>query len=156
MPTLADFEAFDGHHCRDIYAGLPQGWTCPGCGRTPFEILRWAVRFPRTPNAFEDWVGGYHTHHDHGVDDVRFGRATGPAVARFPETVMCEQCNSADGAAKRKLGLRRDFSFAPWEIRRFVTAMPHSAHTIDYEMAEALYRQAEAAWSASTRPRFFD
>jgi len=71
IPTMADFTAFGGAHCRDIYRSLQPGWTCPGCGRSTFEILRWTLRFPRTTHAFEGWVGGYHKHHDHSVDEPR-------------------------------------------------------------------------------------
>jgi len=58
---------------------------------------------------------------------------------RFPETVICDQCNSADGAAKRKLRLPKDFSFAPYEIAMFVTAIPHGKHKINFDAARAIY-----------------
>lgn len=155
IPTMADFTAFDGAHCKHIYSSLPSGWTCPGCSRSTFEILRWTIRFPRSPHAFQGWVGGYHNHHDHGVDDFRYGRTTTPITPRFGTTTICEQCNSADGMAKRKLGLRRDFSFAPWEIRKFVTATPHGFHQIDYELASTIYGHVEAARADSPTVRFF-
>lgn len=155
IPTMADFTAFDGAHCRDIYRSLQPGWTCPGCGRSTFEILRWTLRFPRTTHAFEGWVGGYHKHHDHSVDDFRYGRTSTPMLSRFETTIICEQCNSADGMAKRKLGLRKDFSFAPCEIRRFVTAKAHGFHHVDYEVALAIYAQVGNAKANDRTTTFF-
>ncbi|PKV11380.1 hypothetical protein CVO74_20175 [Xanthomonas prunicola] len=58
--------------------------------------------------------------------------------------MICDQCNSADGAAKRRHKLPANFSFSPTEIGSFVTAVPHGAHTINYETALAIYQ-----WLAS-------
>lgn len=151
IPTSADYAAFDGAHCRTLYRSLAEDWRCPGCARSKFEILRWSVRFPKSPNRFEDWVGGYHTHHDHSVDDIRYGhaRANGRAP-RFPDRVMCEQCNNADATAKRKLSLPAAFSFAPHEIRAFVTATPHGFHVVDFVIAQAIFD----ALQITARPSF--
>jgi len=139
-PTLADFQAFDGAHCRNLYQTLAETWRCPGCARSKFEILRWTVRFPKSPAPFEGWVGGYARHHDHGTDAVRYGRVRPDGrISRFADTIICEQCNSADGTAKRKLGLPAEFSFAPHEIRQFVTATPHGFHAIDFDAARRLF-----------------
>jgi len=139
-PTLEDYAAFDGAHCRNLYRSLPDDWRCPGCSRSKFEILRWTLRFPKLPSRFWGWAGGYHRHHDHSLDAVRYGRvAPDGRSSRFPETVICEQCNSADGMAKKKLALPADFSFSADEIRCFVTATPHGFHTIDYEGAQRIF-----------------
>lgn len=61
-------------------------------------------------------------------------------VRRFPETLVCDQCNSADGQAKRQLKLPANFSFSPSEIRQFVTAAPHEGHRIDIQRAQAIYQ----------------
>jgi hypothetical protein len=74
-----------------------------------------------------------HKHHDHSVELGSNGQP------RFPETVVCDQCNAADGAAKRKLKLPNTFSFSPMEIAAFVVATPHAKHTINYELARAIY-----------------
>ena len=58
---------------------------------------------------------------------------------RFPMTTICDQCNSSDGAAKRKLKLPKAFSFSPQEIGRFVKATPHGKHEIDYDVAKEIY-----------------
>jgi hypothetical protein len=74
-------------------------------------------------------------HHCHGA-------------GRFPETLICGDCNSADGAAKRKLGLPTDWSYTPTEIGSFVSVSRHSGATqIDYEAARRIY---EAAYHART------
>lgn len=139
-PTLEDYSAFDGAHCRNLYQSLPDDWRCPGCDRSKFQILRWTLRFPALPKRCWGWAGGYHRHHDHGLDDVTYGRvAPDGRSRRFPDTVICEQCNSADGTAKKKLALSAEFSFSPEEIRRFVTATPHGFHTIDYDAAKRIF-----------------
>ncbi len=139
IPSHEEYEAFDGAHCKNLYAGLPPQWSCPGCGRSRYQIMRWTVIYPKRPDRHEGWAGGLHTHHDHGGDVP--GRFFGGPAARFQPVVICEQCNSADGTAKRKLGLPSQFSFAPWEIRQFVEATPHGFHVIDYSKAELIYRQ---------------
>ena len=137
IPLWADFLAFDGHHCRQIYSSLSEDWRCPGCGRSTFEVLRWTTRFPNKPKAFQGWVGGYHRHHDHGAEQYRFSRS-GP-LPRFPETVVCEQCNSADKQAKRQLLLPAVFSFAPAEIREFVEPAAHGWHLLNFQIAAQIY-----------------
>ncbi len=67
------------------------------------------------------------THHCHGI-------------GRFPDELICGDCNSADGIAKRKLALPSEWSFSPSEIARFVTVGPHSGAThIDYGEALRIY-----------------
>ena len=138
VPTHQEHLNFDGAHCRKLYAGLRDDWTCPGCARTRFEILRWTLIFPKRPDKHEGWAAGLHTHHDHSGDRPRglFG-FKGP---RFAPVIICEQCNSADGTAKRILKLPKSFSFAPWEIRQFVRATAHGFHEIDRTIAMALYQ----------------
>lgn len=59
---------------------------------------------------------------------------------RFPQTVICGDCNSADGAVKRKLKLPASWSFSPTELSRFVSTPVHSGKTsIDYEIARLIY-----------------
>jgi hypothetical protein len=140
IPTVAEFQAFDGAHCKGIYNSLPAGWRCPGCGRSTYEILRWTLRFPKSPNPFEGWAGGYHKHHDHATDRYRYGLSPDYVAARFEACVLCEQCNSADGAAKRRLALPAAFSFSPDEIRQFVAATPHGFHHVDYDVARAIFQ----------------
>lgn len=136
IPTAEDFFAFDGAHCKTLYASLPANWQCPGCRRNKYQILRWTLRFPNLSNSFEGWAGGYHTHHDHGA-------SIGSYHGRFAATVMCEQCNAADATAKRKLKLPQDFSFLPTEIASFVLSTPHGWHLLDFDQAAEIYRSLQ-------------
>ncbi|VVE56675.1 hypothetical protein PAQ31011_05129 [Pandoraea aquatica] len=139
IPTHADFVAYDGHHCHALYKSLPPDWRCPGCCRSTFEVLRWTMRFPHLPTKFLGWAGGYHRHHDH-AGDRRGGRLLwNSPYARFPETVLCEQCNAADATVKRVLKLPKEFSYSPEEIRAFVEPVPHGWHIINYQQAARIY-----------------
>lgn len=140
IPTQDEFAAYKGAHCFQLWASTASDWRCPGCDRNKFELLRWTTRFPRSPKAFKDWMAGLHRHHDHSVD--HFERGT----RRFVETVICDQCNAADGAAKRILKLPAKFSFAPPEIRAFVVARPHGKHQINYEIARAIFESLRLFW----------
>ncbi len=89
------------------------------------------------------WLAAFHAHHDHGTNPFR-GDLPGRAP-RFAETILCDQCNAADGRAKRQLGLPADWSFSPAELAQFVTATPHGSHAIDLETAATIHRTALAA-----------
>ncbi len=91
------------------------------------------MRFPRTVNGLEDWMAGLHEHHDHACSWA------GVVTARFLPTILCDQCNATDGAAKRRLKLPENFSFSPLEIGSFVVATPHGKHAIDYDIAARIY-----------------
>lgn len=127
IPTEIEKAAFTGAHCKNLWASITHAWRCPGCGRSKTELLRWTTLFSDRPNPYPGWAAGLHKHHDHGYP------------ARFPETLVCEQCNAADGAVKRKLGLPKKFSFSPGEIRGFVVAVPHGFHLVDYATAARIY-----------------
>jgi len=142
VPTTTEYEGFDGAHCRNLYRALDPAWECPGCGRSRFQILRWTMLFPKLPSRHEGWAAGLHRHHDHANDAYRYGRTKTFVEVRFQECVVCEQCNSADGTAKRKLGLPAAFSFSPQEIRQFVRATPHGFHEVDYDRARAIFEAA--------------
>ena len=134
VPTMEEFLAYDGAHTKLLWQRMGPDWRCPSCRRNKYEILRWTTRFPKSAAPYMGWVAPLHGHHDHGSDSPGSG-----IRSRFPETIICDQCNSADGAAKRKLKLPSNFSFSPMEIGRFVKPQPHGPHTIDYQLAQALY-----------------
>ncbi len=148
IPTLEDFQNYDGLHCHILWRKVGDHWICPICDRTKYQIMRWTMRFPTKPNRFEDWVAVLHRHHDHS-ESVR-----GVGNGRFPATIVCDQCNSADGLAKRKLGLPENFSFSPDEIRYFVTATPHGKHKVSFEIARRIYEELTSVpWA---RPKPYD
>lgn len=135
VPTWEEFLAYDGAHTKLLWKESGPDWVCPACGRNKFQVLRWTKRFPGSKGAFMGWIAPLHKHHDHGHDWLR----STSSPARFPQTLICDQCNAADGVAKRKLGLPSDFSFSPVEISAFVKAQAHGKHTIDYGVARAIY-----------------
>lgn len=149
QPTLDEYRAFKGAHCSNIYKRLAESWRCPGCQRTKFQILRWTMLYPKKKNAHMGWAGGYHTHHDHSSDRHGLSQAPICTLPRFEPTVVCEQCNSADSSAKKKLALPSAFSFSPSEIRQFVIGYPHGKHFIYYDKAQSIYN------SNSTRTGIF-
>ena len=133
IPSDGDYRNYDGAHCFRLWKQLSDDWQCPGCGRTKRQIMRWTLR---TPNGrrFRGWMAGLHTHHDYSQGFVEAGRG------RFHKIIICDQCNSADGLAKRKLRLPSNFSFSAGEIRQFVTSTPHGKHEIDTEKARQIYK----------------
>ena len=133
VPTYEDYYHHDGLHYRHLWQEIGDTWTCPGCGRTKYQIMRWARRSPKSPNSFMGWVAPLHRHHDHSVGYFERGQP------RFPQTTICDQCNASDGAAKRKLKLRSNFSFSPQEIALFVLATPHGKHVINFDVALSIY-----------------
>ena len=117
-------------------------WRCPACGRSRYEIMRWTTRYlhkndpKRETVEYEGWMAGLHEHHDHGAAGI-----LGRVGERFPPTVLCDQCNAADGHAKKKLKLPDDFSFSPQEVGEFVSSTPHGRHQIDLSRAFAIYEK---------------
>jgi hypothetical protein len=142
IPTDEDFAAYHGEHCFDIWRRTPRDWTCHGCGRSKREIMRWTKRAARPragyPKLFLGWMAGLHVHHDHAADRDGFYR---PELARFAESVVCDQCNAADGIAKRRLCLPKRFSFSPAELRQFVDAVPHASHRLNLDVALRIFKQ---------------
>jgi hypothetical protein len=147
IPTPVEIQSFDGLHCARAYAEARRtGWQCPSCCRTAAELIRWSeIRGPTMRRLYADrWGMGFtislvrHHCHSGGPHAPYVNRAE-----RFPPTQICGDCNSADGAAKRRLALPATWSFSPAEIAQFVTVTPHSGRTvIDYDVAHAIYRSA--------------
>ena len=133
LPTISEFQAYKGAHCHRLWAEVGEHWTCPSCRRSKFQILRWTTRFPNSPHKFEDWMAGLHKHHDHSAEMLE------REVPRFEQTIICDQCNAADGTAKRKLSLPPKFSFSPLEISWFVVPRAHEKHEIIYPAAQSVY-----------------
>lgn len=141
VPTAEEFSAYEGAHCFQLWKSLARDWTCPACRRTKYQIMRWTMRFPRTPKRFEGWMAGLHQHHDHARS------WTGVGIARFEPIVICDQCNSADGTMKRHLGLPPNFSFTPTEIGQFIIATPHGPHKLDFVAGRRVYLSLKASAS---------
>jgi hypothetical protein len=141
IPTDEEYFSYDGAHCRNLWKQLGDHWLCPGCGCTKREIMRWTRRKPKPWKGLHEpymgWMAGLHKHHDHAAPFLS-------GLGRFPDTVICDQCNSADGRMKRDLKLPADFSFSPQEIRRFVLPTPHGRHGVAHLKARAIYEKLVA------------
>src|SRR5258708_11605280 len=121
IPTQEDFETYRGAHTHRIWASLPPQWQCPSCGRTRFQLLTWTKSLTDSAKrVFGDyhWLAAIHEHHDHHSEN-------GSHLPRFAPTFICGDCNSADGAVKRRFQLPADFSFSPQELSKFVAGRAH-------------------------------
>lgn len=123
-------------------------WTCPCCNRNKEDLVR--------VNRHNYLIGHLHEHHDHmsdyvekkfieiseSLDEVvadimaeKFIKRTAFALSAYDHTIICLDCNMADGEAKKILGLPEEFSFSPNEISEFIIKSPNKMHQIDKEKA---------------------
>jgi len=134
----------------------PDNWNCPCCSRSKSALIR------QTKN--NERIGHLHEHHDHildypnhllkeqfeadwnkvleskypGADHFRSGLCR--FVQRFPNEVICQDCNVAEGAAKQKIAADRFFSFAPPEIAQIIIATPNEKHGIKNLVAANIWK----------------
>lgn len=140
VPSHEDYYNYDGAHCHQLWRELSDTWQCPSCKRTKFQIMRWTTRYKKNQDggrvSYKGWMAGLHKHHDHSQNILS------SKEGRFSTVVVCDQCNTSDGAAKRKLLLPENFSFSPLEIGEFITSKPHTKHSLNFEVAKKLYTKA--------------
>jgi hypothetical protein len=140
------------------WAEQPASYVCPCCQRTKPQLAkktRAGVILCRLDE-----------HHDHltdyiqseiraelGSDWVRqvaenaghIGHACSELVRRFTPSILCIDCNAADGAAKGRLPeIHRFFSFSPAEIARFIAITPNREHRVDLEAARGVWMEVRA------------
>ena len=139
IPTKVELESFTGMHCSELYSeAVTNSWRCPSCNGTAQQLVRW------TDIRGLCWRDKYADEHGMGFT-IAMAKHHCHAGRRFATTLMCGDCNSADGAAKRKLGLPSSWSFSPAEIAQFVTVEIHSGATkIDYDKAMQIYKETES------------
>jgi hypothetical protein len=135
----------------------PADWICPACKRSKLHLAK--------INKQGVLQGNIHNHHDHIDGFLKLERerlnkeklTTTPSnkesyfyskiklfFNRFDETLICQDCNNADSAAKSNLERTcPHFSFSPAEIRLFITPRPNKEHQIDYKKSSALYETLE-------------
>jgi len=137
IPTQVEIDAFDGGSSPTKYReAVRSGWCCPCCKRTAHELIRWTILSPRRSRIWGWTTGLIGEHHCHNYDY----RTKDATKCRFEPTVICGDCNSADGTVKARFGLPENFTFSPDEIAQFVRCVPHSGKTeIDYQKAYDLY-----------------
>ncbi len=127
---------------------VDENWCCPSCHRNKHEI----ARIDKNGNLLCQMV----PHHDHLIDmtDKRVPTGEGlewhdrlPAFSvrenfrRFPETLICTDCNVVEGDAKKKIAAPKDFSFTPFEISTFIIVEPNRSHLIDLSKLEETYEK---------------
>ena len=136
-------------------------WCCPCCKRSKEDLVRL--------NKHNYLTCHLHEHHDHMSDYVekkfteisesmdavvadimaeRFVKRTAFALTAYDRTVICTDCNSADGDAKMELRLPGEFSFSPSEISSFIQVAPNKKHLINKEEAMLVWRQCEPMFQA--------
>jgi rubredoxin len=138
-------------------------WCCPSCHRQKAEI----ARLDKNGNILCALV----LHHDHwgdfAQDKIPFFRGTAltyeearpydslrGSFSRFPETLICQDCNVAEGAAKVAANTENSFSFSPFEISTFIIVANNVAHKVDREKAITAYQKtmpSMALYSANLR-----
>ena len=121
-------------------------WRCPCCFRSKRDFARL------------DKNGGLlcsiHSHHDHFVRHLKKCEGEPAAWAalwnscvRFPDTLICGDCNVAEAAAKNKVDAPENFSFAPYEIANFIEVHPNQANEVNAALAQETYAAAVPAMS---------
>jgi len=146
------YEAFDGGHCKRLWKETPEYWRCPSCLRTKRELMVWGrPKHKHWPNPNPPkWKVSLARHHDHG------GSRDG--VERFPETLICGQCNGLDPRLKEALKIRGEFSFSAQEMS-WILKHPVEPNCniereqIDFEVAEQIAREVGAFDAPSQRDK---
>lgn len=123
-------------------------WCCPSCHRQKQEI----ARLDKNLNL----LCQFHWHHDHlehlasdklplyrelDFKDARPYDSLRSNFRRFPETLICSDCNVAEGAAKMAVDAKPTFSFTPFEISSFIFVLPNEPHKIDRAKAREIYEK---------------
>lgn len=132
----------------------PMDWKCPACKRSKPQIAKLDSREYASCKLEE--------HHDHMKDIVRrlfeeisssrdnvvatelaerFAIRTSFAISAYDNTVICADCNKADGIAKLKAKIHSDFSFSPDEIGCFIKPSSNKAHEIDVGIAKDIWQK---------------
>lgn len=149
------------------WASAPRDWSCPVCQRYKPQIAR------LSPAGV--LICHLERHHDHLRDegmrrlwkglpvqpDAASARAQSSAASacqglteRFFTTLVCKDCNAAEGKAKAVLRgvIHPEFSFSPSEIRRFIVVTPNQPHEIVEAVARTIW--AEVAEDVADRLAF--
>lgn len=92
----------------------------------------------RTP--YRAWLAILQRHHDHALRVIDPETRSSLGASRRPSSA--NECNGADGTAKRLLRLPCDWSFSPAEIAQFITGQPHARHRVDCAAAARLHAGA--------------
>lgn len=126
------------------FMDTPADWRCRPCLRSKPEI----ARVDKNGRLLCQIVL-HHDHFDQYVpDDVRKGLrnvsftaevAGRDHLTRFLPELICQDCNTADAAAKKIVGAPSVFSFAPHEIALMIRVTANEPHKVKAEVARELY-----------------
>lgn len=139
------------HHAKDLgsvcgFFEVSEEWCCPSCHRTKAEI----ARIDKNGNL----MCALHNHHDHlnhvaqdklpPAREIKWDERRGydslvATFARFPDTLICNDCNVVEGLAKREAGTPPDFSFTPFEISTFIIVCSNAPHKLDIDKARVAW-----------------
>ncbi len=159
-PTMLGLRArfgAKGVHVNRWWVMTAVDWRCPACGRSKPEIV--------TLDRHDYLTGHLHRHHDH-MENLVKGRFHEEAVKRkvvvadevaarfavraafglsaFDETIICADCNVAEGRANKLAKTHRHFSFSPDEIRQFVDPAPNrSQHGIRIDIVKHIWEATQ-------------
>lgn len=145
-----------GAHLNIWWVRTSTDWKCPSCLRSKQRIAKLDSR---------GFISGHlHEHHDHMKDVVRklfeeissgrqevvanelaerFAVRTAFAISAYDNTVICSDCNKADGIAKKMVKAHKDFSFSPSEIGRLIISTDNEEHKINQEIASAIWQESQ-------------
>ncbi|MGE0290434.1 MAG: hypothetical protein AB7P16_29465 [Bradyrhizobium sp.] len=148
-----------GLDLNENWALCAQYWICPACRRHKDDIFRLSKRgillaklelhhdhmrdcvWPRIRELFgKDWLETRPKSSTTILDYIR------ELTSRFDVSLVCSECNAADGKVKTRFRAEIDsrFSFTAQEIGTFIRPAASKDHEIDYE-------KAYSAWEAERR-----
>lgn len=148
---VSDFKA-TGAFLNKWWVLTPKDWSCPVCLRKKREIFHL--------NEKNYLIGHLHEHHDHMKDVVKelfkkackqqseiiadvhsekFITKIAYTLEAYDNTVICSDCNKADGIAKKLIKTDPNFSFSPNEIAEFIICQPNVEHKIDKNKAREIW-----------------
>lgn len=157
MQELASAFSAKGLHLNRWWVITPIDWRCPACGRGKKEIVRL--------NKHGFLTCHLHAHHDHienilkkefelfsksqeeiVADEIseKFIKRAAYGLAAFDTTIICSDCNKAEGEAKLLASTNVDFTFSPSEIRKFVIPNDNHEHGISADVAVDIWTNSSA------------
>lgn len=167
-PTWEEYEDFIYRltpGLKSTWVSVDENWTCPCCHRHKFEIIRW-----KQSNHGRQWrwLGELHNHHDHVLikhGGCRFGSDSQAALKRslamkamdpwdfeywmgkfrFSDTLICMDCNWAEGSMKSRLKTPSWFSFSPPEIQAFLQGRANQKPLTFPSVATLIWREHDHA-----------
>lgn len=140
------------------WASTWTGWCCPCCRREKPQIARMSsgsvllCRLEYHHDHILDLAKRIYRKHNPPSEDqeinIQVSRAKDALmlfIERFERTLICMDCNLAEGRAKVELAteVAGGFTFTPSEIATFITVAPNRVHEVDVEKARLAWLAAK-------------